>query len=363
MKKSFKKLLSVILCAVLLFTTASVAFAADNGRKVVDSGFCGAQGENLTWTLYDDGELVISGEGEMQDYYWSRFRAPWYELCSQIKVITVEEGVTSIGCEAFSLDHTVRYYRVNLPKSLKVFGDAINNTIKNQYSFRYLAICYAGSEEDWDKIEFKQYDYSIDFKDETWFEKAYTHSEYGIIFDTFDKKYIMYFNGEEPQTLCDLQIKQDQFNSNAGKEVPIYAKYYSETDFDKVVFYSILGGNTEKIGEVHMSDITSVVMDRIATSVILPEGKKGDIYVKAELIAADGTVLATSDEYMLKNTSVDHRTQEEKIKDSIESALLEAKLLGLFTLFYGVLGPIVSVVFSPYYLYLTIKELIRVARN
>ena len=70
MNKKFKRIMSVILCAVLLFTTASTAFAAEDGRKVIDSGFCGAQGENLTWTLYDDGELVISGEG---DTAFSRF--------------------------------------------------------------------------------------------------------------------------------------------------------------------------------------------------------------------------------------------------------------------------------------------------
>lgn len=37
MNKSFKKLLSVILCAVLLFTTASVAFAVNAVRSFSDS--------------------------------------------------------------------------------------------------------------------------------------------------------------------------------------------------------------------------------------------------------------------------------------------------------------------------------------
>lgn len=37
MNKSFKKLLSVILCAVLLFTTASVAFAVNVVRSFSDS--------------------------------------------------------------------------------------------------------------------------------------------------------------------------------------------------------------------------------------------------------------------------------------------------------------------------------------
>lgn len=37
MNKSFKKLLSVILCGVLLFTTASVAFAVNAVRSFSDS--------------------------------------------------------------------------------------------------------------------------------------------------------------------------------------------------------------------------------------------------------------------------------------------------------------------------------------
>ena len=130
MNQKFKNFLSVILCTVLLFTTASVAFAAEEGRVVVDSGYCGAQGENLTWTLYDDGELVISGEGEMDwyfvDYEWGKLEIlpPWYEYLSVIDVITVEEGVISIGNDAFSGEYA-GYYRINLPKKY-IFSKPLN---------------------------------------------------------------------------------------------------------------------------------------------------------------------------------------------------------------------------------------------
>ena len=87
MKKTMRKIMSLILCAVLLFTTASVAFAAEDGRKVIDNGYCGAEGENLTWTLYDDGELVISGEGEMDWYY------PWYGCTSGISNRSIRKPV------------------------------------------------------------------------------------------------------------------------------------------------------------------------------------------------------------------------------------------------------------------------------
>ncbi|MBQ4603712.1 MAG: hypothetical protein IJB16_03825, partial [Clostridia bacterium] len=67
MKGKIKRISVLVLCAALLLATVNTAFAQEP-RTVIDSGYCGAQGENLAWTLYDDGELVISGEGEM-DWY------------------------------------------------------------------------------------------------------------------------------------------------------------------------------------------------------------------------------------------------------------------------------------------------------
>ena len=57
-----KKALSVFLSVVMLLgVLPAVSFAAG----IVASGSCG---ENLTWTLDDEGTLVISGEGPMTDY-------------------------------------------------------------------------------------------------------------------------------------------------------------------------------------------------------------------------------------------------------------------------------------------------------
>ena len=110
MNKTFKRFLSVILCAVMLSTLTSVAFAAEETRKVIDSGYCGAEGENLTWTLYDDGDLVISGEGAM--YYDA-------SLVDQDKVknVIIEDGVTSIGYSAFMEYENLE--SVTIPGSVK----------------------------------------------------------------------------------------------------------------------------------------------------------------------------------------------------------------------------------------------------
>ena len=66
---------------------------------IVASGQCG---ENLTWTLDDQGTLAIAGTGEMDNYslpgnYWS----PWDEYRSKIKSLEISMGVVSIGDNAF----------------------------------------------------------------------------------------------------------------------------------------------------------------------------------------------------------------------------------------------------------------------
>lgn len=66
----------------------------------IASGTCGKDGDNLTWTLDDQGTLTITGTGEMKDYY-SSGTAPWYDHASAIKKVTIEEGVTSVGRSAF----------------------------------------------------------------------------------------------------------------------------------------------------------------------------------------------------------------------------------------------------------------------
>ncbi len=96
MNKTLKKTLSIILTVLMIVTTVPFAFAAD----IVDSGECGADGDNLTWTLDADGTLTISGEGAMADYHLSTL-PPWAGYKENIKEIVIEEGVTELGRFAF----------------------------------------------------------------------------------------------------------------------------------------------------------------------------------------------------------------------------------------------------------------------
>ena len=63
----------------------------------------GTCGENLTWTLDDNGVLTISGTGEMTGFSAGTTEQPWCDYRNSIRHIVVEEGITSIGKYAFYL--------------------------------------------------------------------------------------------------------------------------------------------------------------------------------------------------------------------------------------------------------------------
>ena len=98
MNRRAKKWITLILAAVLMMVLA-VAVSADDHGAVVDSGECG---DNLTWVLYKDGLLEISGTGEMWDYdNPSGKKSPWSIYSSQLKSLVLNEEITSIGNYAF----------------------------------------------------------------------------------------------------------------------------------------------------------------------------------------------------------------------------------------------------------------------
>lgn len=57
-------------------------------------------GDNLTWTLDDNGTLTISGTGDMTNWTY-RYDVPWYSSVSSIKDVIIGNGVTSIDIYAF----------------------------------------------------------------------------------------------------------------------------------------------------------------------------------------------------------------------------------------------------------------------
>lgn len=91
--------------------------ALAEGNEVA-SGVCG---DNLTWVLTDDGTLTISGTGEMWDYGHNDVSSFTTSYMDQIKKIVIQEGVTSIGCDAFI--HCWQLSEVDMPIGLKSIGE------------------------------------------------------------------------------------------------------------------------------------------------------------------------------------------------------------------------------------------------
>lgn len=109
-----KRLLSILLVLLTALTLLPLGALADDNNKC---------GENLTWK-FADGILTISGTGEMYDYS-SADPAPWSAKNSDICEITVGDGVTSIGDNAF---HSCNAERVDLQ------GTSLVSIGKNAFS-------------------------------------------------------------------------------------------------------------------------------------------------------------------------------------------------------------------------------------
>ncbi len=82
-------------------------------KGVVDSGTCG---ENVTWTLDENGTLTISGTGKMEDYKQSSY--PF--MYDDIKTVIIKNGVTSIGDWVFLYCRSMT--RVEIPQSVTRIG-------------------------------------------------------------------------------------------------------------------------------------------------------------------------------------------------------------------------------------------------
>ena len=76
-----------------------VAFSDEENknREVIANG---TENELINWMVYDTGELIISGSGDMTDYDVNNL-PPWYKYRKNITNVTVENDISSIGSYAF----------------------------------------------------------------------------------------------------------------------------------------------------------------------------------------------------------------------------------------------------------------------
>ena len=86
---------------------------------VFEKGYTYWNEGNLTWKLYADGTLNISGTGAMKDYNDDDNPSPVYNN-SNVKKVVIEDGVTSIGNSAFN--ECISLTSITIPDSVTSIG-------------------------------------------------------------------------------------------------------------------------------------------------------------------------------------------------------------------------------------------------
>jgi serine/threonine protein kinase len=111
-KKTKRALLFVYILSLAALLLAALYLLP--GRSAWNS-VSDPSGGRLKWKV-EDGTLTLAGSGAMADY--GSQRPPWSD--SEFSAVVIEEGVTSVGANAFSSSAVVT---VSLPESLTVIGD------------------------------------------------------------------------------------------------------------------------------------------------------------------------------------------------------------------------------------------------
>ena len=93
---------------------------------VFEKGYTYWNEGNLTWKLYEDGTLNISGTGAMKNYNYYNNPSPASQKKDSTKKVVIEDGVTSIGNSAF--ENCSSLTDITIPDSVTSIGN---------FAFRY----------------------------------------------------------------------------------------------------------------------------------------------------------------------------------------------------------------------------------
>lgn len=130
MNRTLKKVVSILLVTIIIFGAAPLAsfvgielpelnLFVSKAEAATHSGKCGS----TAWWEYDSitRVLTITGTGEISSYSWDNdkqsYNRPWEQYVSNIKQIVIDEGITTIGMEAFANHKNVQ--TIQLPDSLE----------------------------------------------------------------------------------------------------------------------------------------------------------------------------------------------------------------------------------------------------
>ena len=114
-KSIWGALLSLVVTVAVLTVFGGIAVSAD--VTVEASGSCG---DNITYTLYSDGVMEITGTGAMYDDTDCGANQPWKSYRNRITSVNISQGVTHIGDFAFYYCENLE--DISIPSSVTSIG-------------------------------------------------------------------------------------------------------------------------------------------------------------------------------------------------------------------------------------------------
>lgn len=280
-----KKTISLFLTICLI---TSIGSFMPLNVSAATSGTCG---DNLTWTLDDNGTLTISGTGDM-DSHWSRGIMPkWYKFHENIINIYIEEGVTNISNYAFAFCFNAEC--VTMPNSLSYIGSSafqgcksLEKVIIPQKVKQIDRLAFAGC----DNIQAIFIPKTLTQIDDACFgenhAKRVEDTNAGGVFRDMNRKFNIYYEGNESlweninisniynKALLDSPISFNSFSYDVENHITIYLNE------EKIVLNppaKVIGGRTlvplraifEFMGAtVDWNDATKTVTSKIGDTTI-----------------------------------------------------------------------------------------------
>ncbi len=113
MKKKFLLFMLVSIVAVMTFSIMTSAASTE----IIDYYDADTTNE-ISWTLYEDGKLEITGKCDMDDF--AKEDAPWYIYNNYVLTVEIKKGVTGIGANAF---YSLKKLKsVSIPETVEKIG-------------------------------------------------------------------------------------------------------------------------------------------------------------------------------------------------------------------------------------------------
>ena len=296
MNKITRIVISFLLSLTVLFPLQMIRTV--NAGTEIAGGVCGP---DAFWSMHDDGKLVITGSGSMNDYTYtgSKITAPWYIYCYEIKEIDVS-GIDCIGAYAFAdcrnvwhvslrdIDtiHESAFWRC---KSLKQVDLSDRLTYIGPGAFNECGalrgVTYLGCVHDWDETVY----IDIDNPDFSLLEQRFGQNSWDYIwnmdhsqctFRFFCNKHTKYevslendylsTNGEEPTCTEDGYIDYQAFlvfrrveYASPSVRVPLYSPGH---DYKDPVYTWSKDNSQVKAEMVCRNDSSHVVSETVKTT-------------------------------------------------------------------------------------------------